>query len=169
MEMFDTVHYLPYVSVTNGIPTPPELPAAIWYVFSPQDIPKIRDFLYEKNMYYGEDPLLEKRVYLTDDLLESLHKSTGIVPIQIHQNAYEAVYIPAGSLFQMKCFKNCMHISFDFLSAEHVTESVRVGKQVRAISIPSKTRRDMSFQVKSLAWAAWTDAAKRIKSGNYSG
>src|SRR5882762_9540549 len=59
---------------------------AVWDLFSPEDLPKLRDFLRKIVCFVGlGDPVHSQTIYLTPTLLQHFFDTFGIRPIRIYQ------------------------------------------------------------------------------------
>jgi lysine-specific demethylase 3 len=77
---------------------------AVWDLFSPDDLPKLREFLWKTVGFKGPgDPVHSQTIHLTPTLLQLLLDTSGIRPFRIHQYPGEAVFIPAGYAHQVRC------------------------------------------------------------------
>jgi hypothetical protein len=76
---------------------------AVWDLFSPEDLPKLREFLRKVVGFVGlGDPVHSQTIYLTPALLQRLFDMFGVRPIRIYQYPNEAVFIPAGYAHQVR-------------------------------------------------------------------
>jgi len=77
---------------------------AVWDLISPEDLPKLRDFLWKILGFRGPgDPIHSQMIYLTPKLLQLLFDTYGVRPFRIYQYPGEAVFIPAGYAHQVRC------------------------------------------------------------------
>jgi JmjC domain, hydroxylase len=77
---------------------------AVWDLFSPDDLPKLREFCWKIVGFKGPgDPVHSQTIYLTPTLLQLLFDTYGVRPFRIYQYQGEAVFIPAGYAHQVRC------------------------------------------------------------------
>jgi lysine-specific demethylase 3 len=76
---------------------------AVWDLFSPGDLPKLREFLWKIVGFKGlGDPIHSQTIYLTPKLLQLLFDNFGVRPYRVYQRPGEAVFIPAGYAHQVR-------------------------------------------------------------------
>lgn len=101
------------------------LPGALWHIFRPSDLPALRDYLTKLDKISsspqyrmqgtsdvaGLGPLLsmvngdiihDQQVYLSPEQMDDLHLETGIKPYTVLQFLGDAIFIPAGSVHQVR-------------------------------------------------------------------
>ena len=100
------------------------LPVAIWTLFHPADGDKIRDFLNKgtKTRSLNYDPIITEDddvLALDEGQLKKLKDEYNVKPFVIAQFQGEAVFIPAGSLRQVR-IKNFKFLNKKILSLDFV-------------------------------------------------
>ncbi|KAI8989369.1 hypothetical protein BDB01DRAFT_756772 [Pilobolus umbonatus] len=111
--------------------------ASIWYIFPPHTRSELRHFLMKKyeppyeSRY--QDPIYNQSVYLSDTDLCKLKEATQIEPWIIYQNPGDAIYIPAGSPYQVRNNSSSIKCAYGFISPENLQESELVTEEFRVL------------------------------------
>ena len=82
---------------------------ADWLCFAAEDVDRLNEYLRNK---YGivdqqRNPVIEQNTFIDDDMLADLRR-VNIIPFVIHQQAGQAVFIPAGVAHQVESLVACM-------------------------------------------------------------
>ncbi|CAG8647533.1 4348_t:CDS:2, partial [Paraglomus occultum] len=98
-------------------------PAAVWDLYLPADLPKLREFLRgiatEQNVRV-DDPIHDQCFFVDNRYRERLKQEYGISGIRLYQNPGDAVFIPAGCAHQVCNYTSCVKTAVDFVSPEGV-------------------------------------------------
>uniref|UniRef100_A0A5K3FEF6 JmjC domain-containing protein n=1 Tax=Mesocestoides corti TaxID=53468 RepID=A0A5K3FEF6_MESCO len=158
------------------------LPGALWHVFRPCDLPALRDYLTKLNkssaspQYRGSetasnrnssahavggDVIHDQRMYLSQQQLEDLKAKTGIKPYTVLQFLGDAVFIPAGSVHQVRNLANCVNVSSDFISPEHVPQCLELTEEFRRLPRNHPCHED-KLQVKNMIYHTVKDALSTV-------
>jgi lysine-specific demethylase 3 len=86
---------------------------AAWDLFRAQDSDKIRQFMREKFVLTGLDPIHLQQIYLDDEARRLLWEEYDVKSYRVYQKAGEAVFIPAGCAHQVRNLSDCIKV-FDF-------------------------------------------------------
>lgn len=90
------------------------LPGALWHIFRPSDLPRLREYLTRLERFSRRsntaatpttpisDVIQDQRIYLSQEHFKELYKETGIKPFTILQFLGDAVFVPAGSVHQVR-------------------------------------------------------------------
>lgn len=114
--------------------------------------------------YVGKKPALPKQCvdpfqdtvsYLKPEMLNQLHKKTGVKATRVALKVDEAIMIPAGCLRQAQFVQNAVTVGVDFVSPERLWATIDWSreKQEYAFANPmSKTRRTDVFSAHDVAF-----------------
>ncbi|VDM31655.1 unnamed protein product [Hydatigera taeniaeformis] len=163
------------------------LPGAIWHIFRPCDTSMLREFLTKIDklssspVYRGSggdtsstkniassahgntmgDVIHDQRIYLSQDQLEDLKAETGIKPYTVLQFPGDAIFIPSGSVHQVRNLANCINVSSDFISPEHVPQCLELTDEFRRLPRNHPSHED-KLQVKNMIYHTVKDALSTI-------
>ncbi|KAH6910760.1 hypothetical protein BKA70DRAFT_1147013 [Coprinopsis sp. MPI-PUGE-AT-0042] len=133
---------------------------ATWDVFHPSDSDKLREFLYSKGKHLdGEDPIHSLAYYLNDHEICQLSEKFGVRPFRIHQAAGDAIFLPAGSAFQISNESDCINLCYDFVSPESIVPCAQLVREYREQS-RLKEKADV-LQLDEMMWFAWHSLCAR--------
>ncbi|KXN67927.1 hypothetical protein CONCODRAFT_24078, partial [Conidiobolus coronatus NRRL 28638] len=107
--------------------------AALWHVFKYEDAAKIRMYLNKsvvKNMSKINDYIHDQELYLTEPMLNELREKYDVRPYQIYQNPGDAVFIPAGCVYQILNLSNCIQISTGYISPERTIQTIHITNEL---------------------------------------
>ncbi|KAL5108877.1 Lysine-specific demethylase 3A [Taenia crassiceps] len=163
------------------------LPGAMWHIFRPCDTPVLREYLTKVDkltsspLYRGSgdtgstksasasgahgntmgDVIHDQRIYLSQEQLEDLKVETGIKPYTILQFSGDAVFIPSGSVHQVRNLANCINVSSDFISPEHVPQCLELTEEFRRLPRNHPSHED-KLQVKNMIYHTVKDALSTV-------
>ncbi|KAH9284951.1 Lysine-specific demethylase 3A-A [Echinococcus granulosus] len=167
------------------------LPGAVWHIFKPCDTPVLREYLTKvhklssgpahrggsggggdagsaKNSSaagaHGNtvgDVIHDQRIYLSEEQLEDLKVETGIKPYTVLQFPGDAVFIPSGSVHQVRNLANCINVSSDFISPEHILQCLELTEEFRRLPRNHPSHED-KLQVKNMIYHAVKDALSTV-------
>ncbi|VDK20065.1 unnamed protein product [Taenia asiatica] len=167
------------------------LPGAMWHIFRPCDTPVLREYLTKIDklssspIYRGSgdagstksasasgshsntmgDVIHDQRIYLSQDQLEDLKMETGIKPYTVLQFPGDAVFIPSGSVHQVRNLANCINVSSDFISPEHVPQCLELTEEFRRLPRNHPSHED-KLQVKNMIYHTVKDALSTVLTTN---
>ncbi|KAL5970286.1 Lysine-specific demethylase 3A [Taenia solium] len=167
------------------------LPGAMWHIFRPCDTPVLREYLTKVDklssspIYRGSgdasstksasasgshsntmgDVIHDQRIYLSQDQLEDLKVETGIKPYTVLQFPGDAVFIPSGSVHQVRNLANCINVSSDFISPEHVPQCLELTEEFRRLPRNHPSHED-KLQVKNMIYHTVKDALSTVLKTN---
>ncbi|EDV20101.1 uncharacterized protein TRIADDRAFT_32600, partial [Trichoplax adhaerens] len=131
-----------------------EMPGAIWHIYSPDDVDKIRLFLREhcdKKQTIHSDPIHDQSFYITPSLRKILHERYEVKGWAILQCQGDAIIIPAGAPHQVKNLNNCIKIAEDFISPEHINQCLKLTEEFRKLSDFHSNHED-KLQIKNILY-----------------
>ncbi|CAN6920636.1 unnamed protein product [Brassica oleracea] len=144
---------------------------AQWDVFQTQDVSKLLEYM---NNHYLElapmdstktkasHPLLEQSYYLDEYHKARLKKEFDVEPWSFDQCVGEAVIVPAGCPYQNRKNKSCVNAVLNFLSYEHVAESIKRVDELNQLPQSVKTKAN-KIEVKKMAIHKVSEAMKEIR------
>ncbi|KAL7059978.1 hypothetical protein AAHC03_010150 [Spirometra sp. Aus1] len=147
-------------------------PGAIWHIFQPSDLRAIREFLMKRqvpNSQQGReaagDVIHDQRIYLSPKQLSQLETETGIRPCTVLQYVGDAIFIPSGSVHQVRNLMSCINVSVDFVSAEHVSQCLELTEEFRRLPRNHPSHED-KVQVKNMIYHTVKDSLSTILETN---
>ncbi|CAN6913917.1 unnamed protein product [Brassica oleracea] len=108
---------------------------AQWDVFRIQDVSKLLEYIknhclelvpMDSSKEQVSHPLLEQSYYLDEYHKARLKEEFDVEPWSFNQCVGEAVIVPAGCPYQNRKNKSCVNVVLNFLSPEHVAESIKL-------------------------------------------
>ncbi|EOA37568.1 hypothetical protein CARUB_v10011895mg [Capsella rubella] len=112
---------------------------AQWDIFRRQDVPKLAEYFkrtLQKPDNFQTDfvsrPLYEG-LFLNEHHKRQLKDEFGVEPWTFEQHRGEAIFIPAGSPFQIRNLQSNVQVALDFLCPESVGESARLAEEIRCL------------------------------------
>ncbi|KAG0342384.1 putative JmjC domain-containing histone demethylation protein 2C [Podila horticola] len=135
--------------------------AVVWDIFQTKDRKKVEHFLRE---YVGKKPALPKQCvdlfqdtvsYLNPEMLNQLHKKTGVKATRVALKVDEAIMIPAGCLRQAQFVQNAVTVGVDFVSPERLWATIDWSREKQEYTFTnpmSKTRRTDVFSAHDVAF-----------------
>lgn len=139
-------------------------PGALWHIFSPKDVPKIRQFLNGVTLKKGgkihdnHDPIHDQTQYLDKKLRQELKKQFNVTGYAIAQCLGDAVFIPAGAPHQVRNLHNCIKVAEDFVSPENIAHCFELTNEFRSLS-ESHSNHEDKLQIKNIIYHTVKDAA----------
>ncbi|KAL5273620.1 KDM3B family protein [Megaselia abdita] len=139
-------------------------PGALWHIFSPKDVPKIRQFLNDVTLKKGgkihenHDPIHDQTQYLDKKLRQELKKRFNVTGYAIAQCLGDAVFIPAGAPHQVRNLHNCIKVAEDFVSPENIAHCFKLTNEFRSLS-ESHSNHEDKLQIKNIIYHTVKDAA----------
>lgn len=144
--------------------------AALWHIFDPRDIQKLRIFLREVTIERNicieskrDDVIHSQSWYLDECLLLRLYKKYQVKPITRFQNVGEAIFIPAGSPHKVKNVNNCIKVAIDFVSPENIPLCYRLAAEFRNLPAEYLNHED-KLQLKNIIYFTMKDVVSVLKS-----
>ncbi|KAF8096974.1 hypothetical protein N665_0298s0039 [Sinapis alba] len=144
---------------------------AQWDVFQTQDVSKLLEYM---NNHYLElapmdstkteasHPLLEQSYYLDEYHKARLKEEFDVEPWSFDQCVGEAVIVPAGCPYQNRKNTSCVNAVLNFLSPEHVAESIKRVEELNQLPRSVKTKAN-KIEVKKMAIHKVSEAIKEIR------
>ncbi|KAL0890007.1 hypothetical protein Bca101_013990 [Brassica carinata] len=144
---------------------------AHWDVFQIQDVSKLLEYI--KNHFLElvpmdstktqmSHPLFEQSYYLDEYHKARLKQEFDVEPWSFDQCVGEAVIVPAGCPYQNRKSKSCVNAVLNFLSPEHVTESIKLVDELNQLPQSVKTKAN-KIAVKKMAIHKVSEAIKEIR------
>lgn len=140
------------------------VPGALWHIYSPKDVPKIREFLNAATVRKGgkihdnHDPIHDQTQYLDKKLRQELKKKYNVTGYAIAQCLGDAVFIPAGAPHQVRNLHNCIKVAEDFVSPENIAHCFKLTNEFRNLS-ESHSNHEDKLQIKNIIYHTVKDAA----------
>ncbi|KAH6795427.1 hypothetical protein C2S51_036413 [Perilla frutescens var. frutescens] len=116
---------------------------AYWDIFRHEDIPKLMEYISLHWAEFGKADninnnsvsraLYDGVVYLNRQHKSRLKEEFGVEPWSFEQHLGEAIFIPAGSPFQLRHLQSSVQLGLDFLSPESLAESLRLSEEIRGL------------------------------------
>ncbi|RID78334.1 hypothetical protein BRARA_A01175 [Brassica rapa] len=150
---------------------------ARWDVFQTQDVSKLLEYMNNHSLELApmgstktkaSHPLLEQSYYLDECHKAKLKEEFDVEPWSFDQCVGEAVIVPAGCPYQNKKNKSCVNAVLNFLSPEHVAESVKRMEELNQLPQSVKTKAN-KIEVKKMAIHKVSEAIKEIRERTSSG
>ncbi|KAJ8455629.1 hypothetical protein ONZ45_g18892 [Pleurotus djamor] len=138
--------------------------SATWYIFSPADSPRIREYLREKHqLSQSRDPIHEQQFSLFEEDIEVL-RAAGLQPFVFDQMAGDVVLIPTGAAHQVRNNTSCVKLAADFLTYQSLPRCLEVSKELRELGLafPEMEKEDV-LEVKNLLLHAWFALGEQLK------
>uniref|UniRef100_A0A4W3GCZ4 Probable JmjC domain-containing histone demethylation protein 2C n=1 Tax=Callorhinchus milii TaxID=7868 RepID=A0A4W3GCZ4_CALMI len=141
-----------------------EIPGALWHIYSANDAKKIRELLQKERGQESveRDPIRDQSCYLNKKLRWKLYEEYRIQSWTIFQFLGDAIFIPAGALRQVQNIYNCIQVSEEFVSPEHVVHSFHLTQELRHQSNQEINYED-KLQVKNIIYHSIKDAVVTLK------
>ncbi|XP_030470114.1 lysine-specific demethylase JMJ26-like [Syzygium oleosum] len=125
---------------------------AVWDIFRREDVPKLQDYLKKHFREFRHThccplpqivhPIHDQTFYLSREHLRKLKEEFGIEPWTFVQKLGDAVFIPAGCPHQVRNLKSCIKVALDFVSAENVSECIRLTEEFRLLPKNHRAKED---------------------------
>lgn len=144
---------------------------AQWDVFRRQDVSKLVEYLSRHSNNFGPinnlpenivHPIYDQYFYLDEIHKFKLKEEFDIEPWTFKQHLGEAVIVPAGCPYQVKCLKSCVNVVLDFISPESVTECINFIDDRRVLPPEHKARKNL-VEVKKMALDSIYAAVEKIQ------
>ncbi|KAJ4899818.1 RING-type protein [Raphanus sativus] len=144
---------------------------AQWDVFQIQDVSKLLEYIKnhclelvptDSSKEQVCHPLLEQSYYLDEYHKARLKEEFDVEPWSFDQCVGEAVIVPAGCPYQNRKNKSCVNAVVNFLSPEHVTESIKRVDELNQLPQNVKTNAN-KIEVKKMAIYKVSEAIKEIR------
>lgn len=144
---------------------------AEWDIFRRLDVPKLVEYLSrhsnEFNQLNGLPENVVHPIYDQCFYLDAIHKlrlkeQFNIEPWTFQQHLGEAVIVPAGCPYQIRCLKSCVNVVLDFISPENVTECINLIDERRALPPEHKARKNLA-EVKKMTLNSISAAVEEIQ------
>ncbi|XP_057797479.1 E3 ubiquitin-protein ligase JMJ24-like [Salvia miltiorrhiza] len=142
---------------------------AHWDIFRHEDIPKLMEYvsLHWADLGKADDindnsvsrPLYDGVVYLNRHHKSRLKEEFCVEPWSFEQHLGEAVFIPAGSPFQVRHLQSSVQLGLDFLSPESLAESMRLSEEIRGLP----NDHDLKLQILEVGKISLYAASSAIK------
>ncbi|XP_013717256.2 lysine-specific demethylase JMJ25 isoform X1 [Brassica napus] len=144
---------------------------AKWDVFQVQDVSKLLEYIknhclelvpMDSTKTQVSHPLLEQSYYLDEYHKARLKEEFDVEPWSFDQCVGEAVIVPAGCPYQNRKNKSCVNAVLNFLSHEHVAESIKLVDELSQLPQSVKTKAN-KIEVKKMAIYKVSEAIKEIR------
>ncbi|RIA04061.1 hypothetical protein BRARA_K01833 [Brassica rapa] len=144
---------------------------AKWDVFRIQDVSKLLEYIknhcpelvpMDSTKTQVSHPLLEQSYYLDEYHKARLKEEFDVEPWSFDQCVGEAVIVPAGCPYQNRKNKSCVNAVLNFLSPEHVAESIKLVDELSQLPQSVKTKAN-KIEVKKMAIYKVSEAIKEIR------
>ncbi|KAL0727373.1 hypothetical protein Bca4012_023466 [Brassica carinata] len=144
---------------------------AQWDVFQTQDVSKLLEYMNNHSLELApkdstktkaSHPLLEQSYYLDEYHKARLKEEFDVEPWSFDQYVGEAVIVPAGCPYQNRKNKSCVNAVLNFLSPEHVAESIKRVEELNQLPQSVKTKAN-KIEVKKMAIHKVSEAIKEIR------
>ncbi|WZY85275.1 hypothetical protein YC2023_031659 [Brassica napus] len=144
---------------------------AKWDVFQVQDVSKLLEYIknhclelvpMDSTKTQVSHPLLEQSYYLDEYHKARLKEEFDVEPWSFDQCVGEAVIVPAGCPYQNRKNKSCVNAVLNFLSPEHVAESIKLVDELSQLPQSVKTKAN-KIEVKKMAIYKVSEAIKEIR------
>jgi lysine-specific demethylase 3 len=151
------------------------LPAAVWTLFHPADGDKIRDFLNKgqvsekRPLNYDPVTMDNNAKALNEVQLKKLKDEYDVKPYVIAQFPGEALFIPAGSLRQVKHLLSSISLESDFVCPENVSQSFFMYRQLRHLPESQKQPIVDKLSVKNLIFHSVKNALATLERNKING
>ncbi|KAJ7367835.1 Jmjd1a protein [Mycena albidolilacea] len=133
---------------------------AAWDLFRAQDSDKIRQFMREKFVLTGLDPIHLQQIYLDDEARRLLWEEYNVKSYRVYQKAGEAVFIPAGCAHQVRNLSDCIKVAIDFVSPENIARCEKLTKEFREVNQTKAWKEDV-LQLRTMMWFAWLSCCRQ--------
>lgn len=152
---------------------------AAWDLFRAQDSDKIRQFMREKFVLTGLDPIHLQQIYLDDEARRLLWEEYDVKSYRVYQKAGEAVFIPAGCAHQVRNLSDCIKVfdfsavsglisdifstkkvAIDFVSPENIARCEKLTKEFREVNQTKAWKEDV-LQLRTMMWFAWLSCCRQ--------
>ncbi|KAK9706622.1 hypothetical protein RND81_07G139900 [Saponaria officinalis] len=143
---------------------------AQWDVFCRQDVPKLLEYItkHVEELSYScgylekvVHPIFDGSFYLDATHKMLLKEEFDIEPWTFNQCLGEAVFIPAGCLYQIKNVKSCISIASGFISPENASECVKLINELRLLPNNHKAKQ-VKLEVEKMTIRSIDEAIKEI-------
>ncbi|KAI8587631.1 hypothetical protein BDZ88DRAFT_508741 [Geranomyces variabilis] len=111
----------PHVPQKDPSIPPHRFDGAIWEIFPPASLTKLRTYLretYAPRPARIDDPIHDQTAYLHPHHLAELRALHDVTPIRLHQRPGDVVFVPAGFAHQVANYGDCIKAAVDFVSPE---------------------------------------------------
>ncbi|KAF5939505.1 hypothetical protein HYC85_023764 [Camellia sinensis] len=138
---------------------------SVWDLFRRQDVPKLQEYLKKhfrgfRHIYCSPlqqtaalgrnltivnlvvHPIHDQTFYFPLEHKRKLKEEYGIEPWTFVQKLGDAVFIPAGCPHQVRNLKSCIKVALDFVSAENVSECIRLTEEFHSLPGNHRAKED---------------------------
>lgn len=155
---------------TNGNSYENANPGAMWDVFRHQDVPKLIEYIKVRGDLgkigsitdCRTSFLYDAKVYLNGHHKEKLKEEFGVEPWSFEQCVGQAVFIPAGSLYQVRNLQSTVQLGLDFLSPESINQAARFSDEIRILPNDHDAKQQM-LEVGKMSLYAASSAIKDVQ------
>ncbi|XP_074311585.1 E3 ubiquitin-protein ligase JMJ24 isoform X2 [Silene latifolia] len=158
-------------SVERGAISSYTRPGAAWDVFRREDISKLTEYLkaHWKELGMSDiaqsdsgNPIFNEQVYLKNHHKTRLKEEFGVEPWSFEQYLGQAVFIPAGCLFQVRYLQSTVQLGLDFLSPESLEQASKLAEEIRILPNDHATKLQM-VEVGKISLYAASSAIKDVQ------
>ncbi|KAJ2311280.1 hypothetical protein H4S02_008158, partial [Coemansia sp. RSA 2611] len=125
--------------------------AVEWDIYAPAAADQLRAFLEDA----GQRDVMRGHAYMSEERKAELFEQLGddARSCRVWQDEGDAVFVPAGSTYQRRTFRNTVCVQSKFLSPEHVATARRVSAEVATRT--KGARRREALPIMDILWWTW--------------
>ncbi|KAJ3145367.1 putative JmjC domain-containing histone demethylation protein 2C [Geranomyces variabilis] len=145
----------PHVRQKDPSTPPHRFNGAIWELFPPASLTKLRTYLretYAPRPARIDDPIHDQTAYLHPHHLAELRVLHDVTPIRLHQRPGDVVFVPAGFAHQVANYGDCIKAAVDFVSPEGMRVCDALCSEFRRLG-KGHGRRGDTVCVGKIAWS----------------
>ncbi|KAJ2660658.1 Lysine-specific demethylase 3B [Coemansia sp. RSA 1200] len=131
--------------------------AAEWDIFPPSALDLLRNFLGERSEDYElkESAIHNQDIYLDADQRRELFRRGGddSRSCRVYQCPGDAVFVPSGSMYQRRVFRNTVSLQSGFVSPERMVSTRQLSSEISGLR--GHSRRNDALPVMDILWWTW--------------